>query len=126
MNDDATLLRFSHPPSPGAGGERSWRFVAGLAGTAGLGLIVFLSLSAGRHARAQSTAPVSPIPATAIPTPVQAAAGPPATNAARTNAAGTKVIMRIFGLLSTKMVRMTFDCTSLIGMDRRPCVHRRV
>ncbi|HLZ84241.1 MAG TPA: type IV secretion system protein VirB10 [Caulobacteraceae bacterium] len=75
--DDAALLRrLSLPPSPVAGGERPWGFVAGLAGTAGLGLVVFLSLSAGRHARAQSTAPVSPIP-TAIAPPPPAAPPPP-------------------------------------------------
>jgi type IV secretory pathway VirB10-like protein len=76
--DDAALLRrLSLPPSPVAGGERPWGFVAGLAGTAGLGLVVFLSLSAGRHARAQSTAPVSPIPTAVAPPPVQAAPPPP-------------------------------------------------
>ena len=68
-DDDATLLRLSLPPSPVAGGERPWGFLAGLAGTAGLGAVVFLSLSAGRHARAQSTAPVSPIPAGVAPAP---------------------------------------------------------
>src|SRR5271165_7128799 len=77
-DDDAALLRqLSMPPSPVAGGERPWGFVAGLAGTAGLGLIVFLSLSAGRHARAQSTAPVSPIPTAVAPPPAQAAPPPP-------------------------------------------------
>jgi type IV secretion system protein VirB10 len=76
-DDDAALLRLSLPPSPVAGGERPWGFLAGLAGTAGLGLIVYLSLSAGRHAHAQSTAPVSPIPATVAPAPVPAPAPPP-------------------------------------------------
>lgn len=75
-NDDATLLRLSLPPSPVAGGERPWGFLAGLAGTAGLGVVVFLSLSAGRHARAQSTAPVSPIPTAVAPAPVQPAPAP--------------------------------------------------
>jgi type IV secretion system protein VirB10 len=55
--------------------ERPWGFIAGLAGTAGLGLVVYLSLSAGRHARAQSAAPVSPIPTFVAPPP---AAPPPA------------------------------------------------
>jgi type IV secretion system protein VirB10 len=76
--DDASLLRrLSLPPSPVAGGERPWGFLAGLAGTAGLGLVVYLSLSAGRHARAQSTAPVSPIPTAVAPPPVQLAPPPP-------------------------------------------------
>jgi type IV secretory pathway VirB10-like protein len=74
---DADLLRLSLPPSPVAGGERPWGFVAGLAGTAGLGLVVFLSLSAGRHARAQSTAPVSPIPAAVAPAPPPPPPAPP-------------------------------------------------
>lgn len=67
---DADLLRqLSLPLSPVAGGERPWAFLAGLAGTAGLGLVVYLSLSAGRHARAQSTAPTSPIPTAIAPPP---------------------------------------------------------
>lgn len=77
-DDDAALLRrLSLPPSPVAGGERPWGFLAGLAGTAGLGLVVFLSMSAGRHARAQSTAPISPIPAAVAPPPAQTAPPPP-------------------------------------------------
>jgi type IV secretion system protein VirB10 len=56
-----------------AGQDRSWGFIAGLAGTAGLGLVVYLSLSAGRHARAQSTIP----PASPIPTVMAQAAPPP-------------------------------------------------
>jgi type IV secretion system protein VirB10 len=76
-DDDAALLRqLSLPPSPVAGGERPWGFLAGLAGTAGLGLVVFLSLSAGRHARAQSTGPVSPIPTTIAPAPAYPAPAP--------------------------------------------------
>ena len=75
---DADLLRqLSFPPSPVAGGERPWGFLAGLAGTAGLGLVVFMSMSAGRHARAQSTAPISPIPTAVAPPPIQAPPPPP-------------------------------------------------
>jgi type IV secretion system protein VirB10 len=74
---DPALLRLSAPLSPVAGGERPWGFMAGLAGTAGLGLVVFLSLSAGRHARAQSTAPVSPIPAAVAPAPAPLPPAPP-------------------------------------------------
>ena len=74
-DSDAALLQLSRPPSPVAGRERSWGFLAGLAGTVGLGLVVYLSLSAGRHARAQSTgAPASPIPQAVAP-----AAEPPPT-----------------------------------------------
>ena len=81
--DDAALLRrLSLPPSAVAGGERSWGFLAGLAGTAGLGLVVYLSLSAGRHARAQSTAPISPIPTAVAPPPVQPPPPPPLAPAA--------------------------------------------
>jgi len=77
-SDDATLLRqLSPPPSPVAGGERPWGFLAGLAGTAGLGLVVYLSLSAGRHARAQSTAPISPIPTAVAPPPAPPPPAPP-------------------------------------------------
>ena len=75
---DADLLRqLSFPPSAVAGGERPWGFLAGLAGTAGLGLVVFLSMSAGRHARAQSSAPISPIPTAVAPPPIQAPPPPP-------------------------------------------------
>jgi type IV secretion system protein VirB10 len=68
--DDGPALveRLSSPPSPVAREERPWGFMIGLAGTAGLGLVVFLSLSAGRHARAQTTtAPSSPIPTVITP-----------------------------------------------------------
>jgi type IV secretion system protein VirB10 len=51
--------------------------VAGLAGSVGLGALVFLTLSAGRHARAQSAAPPpAPTPA-AAPTPATPAPAPP-------------------------------------------------
>lgn len=76
--DDAALLRrLSLPPSPVAGAERPWGFLAGLAGTAGLGLVVYLSLSAGRHARAQSTTPISPIPTAIAPAPLPPPPAPP-------------------------------------------------
>ncbi|MDB5479274.1 MAG: hypothetical protein JWO83_327, partial [Caulobacteraceae bacterium] len=76
--DDAALLRrLSLPPSPVAGAERPWGFLAGLAGTAGLGVVVYLSLSAGRHARAQSTAPISPIPTAIAPAPLPPPPAPP-------------------------------------------------
>ncbi len=75
--DGDLLRRLSLPPSPVAGAERPWGFLAGLAGTAGLGLVVYLSLSAGRHARAQSTAPVSPIPTAVSPAAVPPPPPPP-------------------------------------------------
>ena len=67
--------RYRPLPWPAVSAPRG--FVAGLAGTAGLGLTVFPSLSAGRHARAQSTAPVSPITTAVAPPPLQAAPPPP-------------------------------------------------
>jgi type IV secretion system protein VirB10 len=75
--DDGLLERLSSPPSAVTRPERPWGFAMGLAGTLGLGLLVFLSLSAGRHAKAQSTAPTSPIP-TAVAPPPAAPAPPPA------------------------------------------------
>jgi type IV secretory pathway VirB10-like protein len=51
------VFALSGPPSLVAGRESPWKFTAGLAGTFGLGLIVFLSLSAGRHSRAQAALP---------------------------------------------------------------------
>jgi type IV secretion system protein VirB10 len=76
--DAAALVeRLSRPPSPVARQDRSWGFVAGLAGSVGLGALVFLTLSAGRHARAQSAAPpLAPTPA-AAPTPATPAPAPP-------------------------------------------------
>jgi type IV secretion system protein VirB10 len=74
--DDSELLeRLSSPRSAVAGRDNPWGFMAGLAGTFGLGLVVYLSLSAGRHARAQVTSP--------IPRPVQIAQAspPPAASA---------------------------------------------
>jgi type IV secretion system protein VirB10 len=75
---DDLLERLSRPPSPVARAERPWGFVAGLGGAFGLGAAVFLTLSADRHARAQSTiaapAPAAPAashaPPASAPTPV--------------------------------------------------------
>jgi type IV secretion system protein VirB10 len=74
--DDGPALveRLSRPLSPVAREEQPWGFVAGLAGTVGLGLVVFLSLSAGRHARAQTT------PAPALPAPSAVTPPGPASN----------------------------------------------
>lgn len=56
-------------------------FIAGLAGTFGLGLLVYLSMSAGRHAKAQAPPPpASPIPATVVPAPPAAQIQPPPFN----------------------------------------------
>jgi type IV secretion system protein VirB10 len=73
---DDLVQRLSRPPSPVARVESPWGFMLGLAGTLGLGLVVYLSLSAGRHARAQSVAPASPLPTAAAPPapPLQAPA----------------------------------------------------
>ena len=69
---DDLMSLLSSQPSPVARAERPWGFMIGLAGTLGLGLMVYLSLSAGRHARAQSTLPAAPAPirvAAAAPAP---------------------------------------------------------
>jgi type IV secretion system protein VirB10 len=57
VDDDALMDRLSRPPSPVSGRQTPLGFLAGIAGTFGLGLVVYLSLSAGRHARAQSVPP---------------------------------------------------------------------
>jgi type IV secretion system protein VirB10 len=75
---EALLQRLSRPPSAVAREASPWGFMAGLFGTVGLGLLVYLSLSAGRHARAQSVAPASPIPAYTVPAPAPPASPPPA------------------------------------------------
>lgn len=78
-DDGAALVeRLSRPPSPVVREERPWGFIAGVAGTFGLGLIVYLSLSAGRHVRAQTTspAPSSPIPSVVSPPPAPVPAPP--------------------------------------------------
>jgi type IV secretory pathway VirB10-like protein len=51
---DTRLEALSRPLSPVAGGESPLGFRAGLAGAFGLGLVVYLSMSAGRHAHAQT------------------------------------------------------------------------
>ncbi len=57
FDDGQAFERLSRPPSAVAGPENPWGFLMGVAGTFGLGLVVYLSLSAGRHARAQSIVP---------------------------------------------------------------------
>jgi len=66
-SDEVLWDQLSRPVSPVAGRDNPFGFLAGLAGTLGLGLVVYLSLSAGRHAKAQSTAPTSPIPTAVAP-----------------------------------------------------------
>ena len=84
FDDGALMESLSSPPSAVAGPENPWGFIAGVAGTFGLGLVVYLSLSAGRHAQAESVvarphpvqiAQLSPPVARAAVMPVQA---PPA------------------------------------------------
>lgn len=86
FDDGEALERLSRPPSAVAGRENPWGFLMGVAGTIGLGLVVYLSLSAGRHARAQTIVmPPRPVqlaqltpPAPPAPlTPVQASQPPP-------------------------------------------------
>ena len=83
-DETARLEALSRPLSPVAGRDSPWGFAAGVAGTFGLGLVVYLSLSAGRHARAQTvtrpapvvrvaTADVTPVP----PAPAAPVAAPP-------------------------------------------------
>jgi type IV secretory pathway VirB10-like protein len=68
--------------SPVAGKESPWGFLSGVGGALGLGLVVYLSLSAGRHARAQTvprpTSVVRVAPADVSPPPI----APPAPVAA--------------------------------------------
>ncbi len=86
FDDEEALERLSRPPSAVAGRENPWGFLMGVAGTFGLGLVVYLSLSAGRHARAQSIVPpprpvqlaqLSPPAPPAPVSPVQAQQPPP-------------------------------------------------
>jgi type IV secretory pathway VirB10-like protein len=67
---EAMVQALSSPYSKVSRKDSPWGFLAGLAGVLGLGLIVYISLSAGRHAKAQvSAAPPSPIPAAIAPAP---------------------------------------------------------
>lgn len=100
---DDLIDRLSRPPSPVAVNDRPWGFLAGVAGACGLGLIVFLSLSAGRRVHAQSTGvPISPIPATApapaAPVPStsypQPAPAPPSSQVSPSTAADEEARLR--------------------------------
>ena len=77
--ETARLEALSRPLSPVAGRDSPWGFLAGIAGTFGLGLVVYLSLSAGRHARAQTVPRPAPAIrlATAAVTPAPIAPPPP-------------------------------------------------
>ena len=90
---DDLMSLLSSQPSPVARAERPWGFMIGLGGTLGLGLMVYLSLSAGRHAKAQSTLPAAPAPirvaAAASPSMLMPAQAPPPIAQVDTQAAAT-------------------------------------
>ncbi len=75
FEDAALIARLSSGPSAVAGRESPFGFLTGVAGVCALGLVVYLSLSAGRHARAQGITPQPPrvmrlAQATPAPAPV--------------------------------------------------------